>query len=46
MRQLLATWAFHDLDHVAQIYAALAGSQDAAVGLWKAYVGIVVRRDS
>ena len=39
MRQLLATWAFHDLDHVAQIYAALAGSHDAAVGPWKAYLG-------
>jgi len=45
MRQLLATWAVHDLDHVAQIYAALAGSYDAAVGQWKAYLGILVRRD-
>jgi hypothetical protein len=45
MRQLLATWAVHDLDHVAQIYAALAGSYDAAVGPWKAYLGILVRRD-
>ena len=46
MRQLLATWAVHDLDHVAQIYAALAGSYDAAVGPWKAYLGILVRRDA
>jgi hypothetical protein len=46
MRQLLATWAVHDLDHVAQIYAALAGSQDAAVGPWKAYLGILLRRDA
>ncbi|HET9522123.1 MAG TPA: DinB family protein [Candidatus Limnocylindrales bacterium] len=46
MRQLLATWAVHDLDHVAQIYAALAGSQDAAVGPWKAYLGILTRRDT
>ena len=45
MRQLLATWAVHDLDHVAQIYSALAGSQDAAVGPWKAYLGILLRRD-
>ena len=45
MRQLLATWAVHDLDHVAQIYAALAGSYDAAVGPWKAYLGILLRRD-
>ena len=46
MRQLLATWAVHDLDHVAQIYAALAGSYDSAVGPWKAYLGILLRRSS
>jgi hypothetical protein len=46
MRQLLATWAVHDLDHVAQIYAGLAGSYDDAVGPWKAYLGILMRRDS
>ena len=45
MRELLATWAVHDLDHVAQIYAALAGSYDAEVGPWKAYLGILLRRD-
>ena len=45
LRQLIATWAVHDLDHVAQIYAALAGSQDEAVGPWKAYLGILLRRD-
>ena len=46
MRQLLATWAVHDLDHVAQIYAALAGSHDAAVGPWKANLGILLRREA
>jgi hypothetical protein len=45
MRQLLSTWAVHDLDHVAQIYAALAGSHDAEVGPWKEYLGILLRRD-
>jgi hypothetical protein len=45
MRQLLATWAVHDLDHIAQIYAGLAGSHDEAVGPWKAYLGILLRRD-
>ena len=45
MRELLSTWAVHDLDHVAQIYAALAGSRDEAVGPWKAYLGILTRRD-
>lgn len=46
MRELLATWAVHDLDHVAQIHAALAGNYDAAVGPWKAYLGILLRRNS
>jgi hypothetical protein len=43
--QLLATWAAHDLDHVTQIFAALAASRDADVGPWKAYLGILLRRD-
>ena len=46
MRQHLATWAVHDLDHIAQIYAGLAGSHDADVGPWKAYLGILLRRDA
>ena len=46
MRHLLATWAVHDLDHVAQIYAGLAGSRDADVGPWKVYLGILTRRDA
>jgi uncharacterized damage-inducible protein DinB len=45
LRQLLATWAVHDLDHMAQAYAALAGSHGGAVGPWKAYLGILLRRD-
>jgi DinB family protein len=45
LRELLSTWAVHDLDHVGQIHAALAGSHDAAVGPWKAYLGILLRRD-
>ena len=45
LRELLATWAVHDLDHVAQIYAGMAGSYDAAVGPWKTYLGILLRRD-
>jgi hypothetical protein len=46
MRHLLSTWAVHDLDHVAQIYAALAGSYDRAVGPWKQYLGILLRREA
>jgi len=45
LRQLLATWAVHDLDHMAQVFAAMAGSHDADVGPWKANLGILLRRD-
>jgi hypothetical protein len=45
LRELLATWAVHDLDHIGQIYAGLAGSHDADVGPWKGYLGILLRRD-
>lgn len=46
LRQLLATWAVHDLDHISQVFAGLAGSHDADVGAWKAYLGILLRRDA
>jgi len=45
LRNLLATWSVHDLDHTGQIYAGLAGSHDAAVGPWKVYLGILLRRN-
>ncbi|MDP8905016.1 MAG: DinB family protein [Chloroflexota bacterium] len=45
LRQLLATWAVHDLDHIAQLFAGLAGSRDADVGAWKAYLGVLLRRE-
>jgi hypothetical protein len=45
LRELIATWAVHDLDHVSQVFAALAASRDADVGSWKAYLGILLRRD-
>jgi hypothetical protein len=45
LRELLATWAVHDLDHIAQIHAGLAGSHDADVGPWKKYLGILLRRE-
>ena len=45
LRELLATWAVHDLDHVAQVFVGLAGSHDADVGPWKTYLGILLRRD-
>jgi hypothetical protein len=45
LRELLATWTVHDLDHIGQIYAALYGSRDSDVGPWKQYLGILLRRD-
>jgi hypothetical protein len=45
LRELLATWAVHDLDHISQIFAGMAGSRDTAVGAWKANLGILLRRD-
>jgi hypothetical protein len=45
LRQLIATWTVHDLDHISQIFAGLAGARDGAVGPWKAYAGILLRRD-
>jgi len=45
LRHLLAAWTVHDLDHVSQVYAGLAGSRDAEVGPWKGYLGILIRRE-
>jgi uncharacterized damage-inducible protein DinB len=42
--ELLTTWAVHDLNHLGQIVAGLAGSHDAEVGPWKQYLGILLRR--
>ena len=45
LRELLATWAVHDLDHIAQAFAGMAGSRDADVGPWRQYLGILLRRE-
>jgi hypothetical protein len=45
LRELLATWAVHDLDHTSQVFAGLAGSHDPDVGPWKTYLGILLRRE-
>lgn len=39
--QLLATWATHDLNHVAQIARAMAAQYVEAVGPWREYLGIL-----
>jgi DinB family protein len=46
LREMLATWAVHDLDHTAQVYAGLAGSHDGDVGPWRANLGILLRREN
>ena len=45
MRNLLATWAVHDLDHISQVFAGLSAAHDETVGPWKAYLGILLRRE-
>ena len=41
MRQLLATWVAHDLDHLAQIARVLARQYSDEVGPWRAYLRII-----
>jgi hypothetical protein len=41
LRQLLATWVAHDLDHLAQIARVLARQYSDEVGPWRAYLRII-----
>ena len=41
LRQLLATWMAHDLDHVVQISRVLARQYATEVGPWTAYLRII-----
>jgi hypothetical protein len=41
MRQLLATWVAHDLDHIVQISRVLARQYSDEVGPWSAYLRII-----
>jgi hypothetical protein len=41
LRQLLATWVAHDLDHVMQIARVLANVYAGEVGSWRAYLRII-----
>jgi hypothetical protein len=43
LRQLLATWVAHDLDHVGQIARVMAKQYRDAVGPWRAYMSIMDR---
>ncbi len=41
--QLLATWAVHDLNHIAQIARVMAKRYTEEVGVWRAYLSILNR---
>ena len=41
--QLMATWAVHDLNHIGQVVRVMSRRYTAAVGPWKAYLGILNR---
>jgi hypothetical protein len=41
LRQLLATWVAHDLDHVVQVARVLARQYSDEVGPWRAYLRII-----
>ncbi len=41
MRQLLATWMVHDLNHIDQVLRILSNQYRDAVGPWREYLSIV-----
>jgi hypothetical protein len=41
LRQLLATWVAHDLDHVAQIARVIARQYGDEVGPWRQYLRVI-----
>jgi hypothetical protein len=43
LRQLLATWAVHDLNHVSQIVRVMAKRYAGEVGAWQEYLAILNR---
>jgi hypothetical protein len=43
LRQLLATWAAHDLGHIAQTARVMAKRYKEAVGPWRAYLPVLDR---
>ena len=43
LRELLATWAVHDLSHIAQIARVMAKQYGDEVGAWRAYLSILGR---
>ncbi len=44
LRQLLATWVAHDLDHIVQVARVMARQYSDEVGPWRAYLGVIHRQ--
>ena len=44
LRQLLATWAVHDHDHIVQISRVIAKRYAADVGPWRAFLNVLTDR--
>ncbi|GGG76080.1 DinB family protein [Paenibacillus radicis (ex Gao et al. 2016)] len=41
VKELLATWAVHDLTHISQIVRVMANRYGSDVGPWREYLGII-----
>jgi len=41
LKELLATWVTHDLDHIAQVARTMAKQYAGEVGPWQAYISIL-----
>jgi hypothetical protein len=41
LRQLLATWVVHDLNHIRQVATVMAKRYESEVGVWKEYLSIL-----
>jgi hypothetical protein len=46
LKELLATWVVHDLDHLGQIARTMAKQYTSEVGPWQAYISILHDRRS
>jgi hypothetical protein len=44
LKELLATWVAHDLDHIVQISRTLAKNYKQTVGPWQAYLSVMKER--
>lgn len=44
LKELLATWVTHDLDHLGQIARTMARQYATEVGPWKTYISILAKK--